>query len=183
MTDDNDGVRRPWGRPTAPGRSETAPYRLQTTTGSSTRQSPDAQDRSPRVGQHNIGAGAPLVPIALGLAALGLALAFQRGLISLDAGHGGGSAGQPKLSPVAQAERVIPAALRDPSIIFGRVWNPAPARVCGYLGSNNEDEGADKRFIYEGGDVRVDDGGKSFNAEWNARCAKPATHRHSRVEG
>jgi hypothetical protein len=180
MTYGDDGKRGwPWGRrPPAP--PEPVRYRLQSTSATEIRETREGQDRSPRVGRHSIGASVTLIPIVLGVVALGFALALQRGLISLDSGFKlrTGDA-KPKLTVVAQAEQAIPLALRDPSIFFGRVWDPAPTRACGYLGSNNDDQdGADRRFIFEDGSVRLDDGGQAFKAEWNVRCASASASRH-----
>jgi hypothetical protein len=150
-------------------------YVLRTSVGQTTRGAQDRTGHGPRVGGHRVGASAPVVPIALGLIALGLVVAYEQGLFGKSHGHGA-SLANAKAEMVAEAEAAAPAALKDPNAALGSVWGTSSRVACGVVVA----KAGGRRFIYEAGDVRLDDGTSQFGADWKARCAASGRHRARR---
>jgi hypothetical protein len=116
------------------------------------------------------------MPVALGLIALLAIGAYNFGVFSpkKHTAADQGAAVNPNTAAVVLAERAVPDALKSPSLIFDKVWAVKPQVACGIVDAGSGARTSRRRFIFENGAVRFDDGSATFGDAWNALCAAGA---------
>ena len=150
-----------------------------------------------RIGQTSVGPGGSMVPVFFGIALLVAILGFQLGAFSWIAQQFGSEAPSrdPKTAAMAEAEVAVAQGLRTASsIVFDSVRGVAAHEACGVVEDRDRGGGSQrKRFIFQTGVVRLDDGSAAFASAWDKDCqpvgavtaegaAAPRRHRR-RVAG
>ena len=158
--------------------------RLETRVGEAPEHSHPSGAHGPRVRPVSTGASLPIIPIAAGVLALAAVAVMNGGSFHklVAPAPSAAPAEQAKASAAVEAEREVSRALNRKDVTFGQVWGAAPHTACGYVGAAGLGE---RRFVFAGGGVKVDDGSAGFARTWGARCDTQPTpaaaaprHRH-----
>ena len=146
----------------------------------------------PRVGQVSTGSGGSIAPMIFGIFLLLVILGFQFGAFRWIADHFGGEAASrdPKTQAMTEAELAVAQFLRGASsMVFDSVRGVAAHEACGVVEDREHGGGSSRRrFIFQSGLVRLDDGSSAFARDWDHDCqpvgavsgATPETRHHRR---
>ncbi len=128
----------------------------------------------PRVGQVSTGSGGSVVPLVFGVILLLVILAFQFGAFRWISDRFGEEAPSrdAKTAAMTEAELAVAQFLRGASsMVFDSVRGVAAHEACGVVEDHGHDGGVSrKRFIFQGGLVRIDDGSDAFGRDWAKDC-------------
>jgi hypothetical protein len=134
-------------------------------------------DHGPSVGPASTGAGGSIAPLLIGALLLIVVLGFQVGAFGWIADHFGvePSSNEAKMAAMTEAEIAVAQALNTASsMVFDDVQGFGAHEACGVVKATNHDgTTSEKRFIFQAGVVRLDDGSDDFERVWAANVCQP----------
>jgi hypothetical protein len=132
----------------------------------------------PSVGQVSTGSGGTIVPMLIGVLLLLAILGFQLGAFRWIADNfGTAPSNDPKTAAMTEAEVAVAQGLNTASsIVFDSVRGVSAHEACGVVENRGHDGGISrKRFIFQAGLVRLDDGSDDFARAWDKNCQPVGT--------